>query len=260
MSYVFFHLHYSGEAFLQERVVINSTRHGNIGRYCGRRHYWSVFASSTPIVMEFYTYDLSWSKFILNYQLTHKILSTILFRYKNENSFYYIEHTGFVYPYSWMHKYSIANASYYLWNMLVPKMFKLFIKILKAPTMTKSLVFFDGPDFHSKYYTIDTKTTFTASTFQMSILYLSQLDNVTILFAKYRIMNMSGWQRIYNISAKIILNSVDISKTSVCAIKLNASEGAFVNMTLISIKYSGPNVGYCKYGGLSVYDHVNNTF
>ena len=38
MSFVFFHLKYSGEACLQERVIINSTRHGNIGRYSGRRH------------------------------------------------------------------------------------------------------------------------------------------------------------------------------------------------------------------------------
>ena len=32
----------------------------------------------------------------------------------------------------------------------------------------------------------------------------------------------------------------------------------FVNVTLLSLKYSGPNVGYCKYGGLSVYDYFDN--
>ena len=160
MSFVFFQLQYSGEACLQERVVINSERHRNIGRYCGRRHYFSVFTSSMPIALEFFTHELSWSKFILNYQLTNKILSTIHFRYTNENSFSNIEHTGFVYPFSWIHKYCIAKASYYMWNTLVPKMFKVFIKVLKAPTMTKSLVFFDGPDFQNKYYAVDTKITF----------------------------------------------------------------------------------------------------
>ena len=33
----------------------------------------------------------------------------------------------------------------------------------------------------------------------------------------------------------------------------------YVNVTLEYFNYSGPNVGYCKYGGLSVYDYVNNT-
>ena len=260
MSFTFFHLQYSGEACLQERIVINSTRYGNIGRFCGIRYYWSVFASSMPITMEFYTHELSWSKFILNYQVTDTILSTILLRYKSENTFDNIEYVGYIYPSSWIHKYSIANTSYYVWNILVSKMFNLFIKVLKAPAIIKSLVFFDGPDFHSAYYTVDTKTTFAASTFQMSILYLNKSDNINILFEKYAVMNMSGCYAVYNISTKIFLNSVDIFGTVFCTLKFIVPKGAFVNITLLSVKYSGPNVGYCKYGGLSLYDYVNNIF
>ena len=174
------------------------------------------------------------------------------------------EHITFIYPFSWIHKYSIACASYYIWNIIVPKIFKLFIKILKAPNIIKSLVFFDGPDFHSKPYVVDTKTTFKASTFQISIFYAKQPDTINLLFEKYRIINISGRHRIYNISAKVILNSIHMaladSKTVFSVQKLNAFEGTFVNITLLSIKYSGPNVGYCKYGGLSVYEKVNSTF
>ena len=141
MSFVFFHLKYSGEACLQERVLINSTGHGNLGRYCGRRHYWSVFASHMPIVMEFYSYELSRSKFVLTYQITNKIFNTFLLRYKNQYTFDDIEHVGFVYPFSWIHKYSIACASYYIWNIVVPKMFKLFIKIFKSSQHDKIFSF-----------------------------------------------------------------------------------------------------------------------
>ena len=43
-----------------------------------------------------------------------------------------------------------------------------------------------------------------------------------------------------------------------CAFKLHVPGTNFVNMTLLSFKYYEPNVGYCKYGGLSVYDYVHD--
>ena len=43
-----------------------------------------------------------------------------------------------------------------------------------------------------------------------------------------------------------------------CTFEFNVSGNYFVNITVLSLEYSGPNVGYCKYGGLSVYDNFNN--
>ena len=98
----------------------------------------------------------------------------------------------------------------------------------------------------------------------MSIFYLKQSKNIDILFEKYSIRDMSELHKIYNITSKINLNSVDMgyvdSETVFGILRLNVPEGVFVNITLLTIKYSGPNIGYCKYGGLSVYDHVNNIF
>ena len=88
ISFIFFDLKYSGEACLEERVVINSKKNENIGKYCGRRYQWSVFAS-LPITLEFHTFDLSLSKFVLQYQITSTILKTLLHKYEDYND---IEH------------------------------------------------------------------------------------------------------------------------------------------------------------------------
>ena len=32
-----------------------------------------------------------------------------------------------------------------------------------------------------------------------------------------------------------------------------------MNISIVSLKYSGSNVGYCKFGGLSLYDKVNGS-
>ena len=53
ISFIHFNLKYSGEACLQERAVINCTGNKTTGRFCGRRHQWSVFASLAPITLEF---------------------------------------------------------------------------------------------------------------------------------------------------------------------------------------------------------------
>ena len=59
------------------------------------------------------------------------------------------------------------------------------------------------------------------------------------------------------------MNSKNIScmhsLNSLCAFKLLVPENYFVNISILSLKHFGPNVGYCKYGGLSIYDNVNNT-
>ena len=44
-----------------------------------------------------------------------------------------------------------------------------------------------------------------------------------------------------------------------CTFNFKVIQPFFVNVTLLSFNYSGPNVGYCKYGGLSIYDYSRNT-
>ena len=83
ISFFTFDLKYSGEAGLQERVIVNSRGNNIIGRYCGRRYQWSVFASSSPVTLEFHTSNFSSSKFMLQYQITDTILETFLYTYKN---------------------------------------------------------------------------------------------------------------------------------------------------------------------------------
>ena len=63
ISFTYFNLHYSGEACIQERINIYTRDSYIIGRYCGRRYNWSVFAASAPIVIHFYTFTSSNSQF-----------------------------------------------------------------------------------------------------------------------------------------------------------------------------------------------------
>ena len=73
---------------------------------------------------------------------------------------------------------------------------------------------------------------------------------------------MKNHYNVYKIKDGVKLYNMNLSceqLTSVfCAFKLYVSKNYFVNITLLSLKYSGPNVGYCKYGGLSIYDNVDN--
>ena len=68
--------------------------------------------------------------------------------------------------------------------------------------------------------------------------------------------------KTYMVKDSIQLASMDLKcvKRSMvlCAFNFNITGCFFVNVTLLSFNYSGPNVGYCKYGGLSIYDNTKN--
>ena len=150
ISFVFFHLKYSGEACVQERVVINSTLKTTIGRYCGKRYFWSVFASSSPITLEFHSFEMSTSEIVLKYQITGAILTTYLYSFRNYKNFSDIENTTFIHPFSWNHNYILANICHHTWNIVVPKMYRISIKFLYVSAVNRSLIIFDGPEFNSK--------------------------------------------------------------------------------------------------------------
>ena len=59
---------------------------------------------------------------------------------------------------------------------------------------------------------------------------------------------------------EIMSAGISCTKSSIvlCPFNFIVNSNMYVNVTL-SFKYFGPNIGYCKYGGLSVYDYVNNT-
>ena len=263
MSFTAFDLKYSSEECLHERVIVNSRGHNTIGRYCGRRYYWSVFVASSPILLEFYTFQLSQSQFKLQYQITGAILETFLHKYKKYNDFKLIENISFVYPFSWNHAYSFANVSYLMWNIIVPKMYIILLRISKILIAKKSIIILNGPDINSNQIQIDLEETFTASSFQVSILYLNMQnkDMEMIITSNILKKQKENHQNIY-IKESIKFNSENLPcvqlTTMLCVFKLHTSGNDYVNITLLSLIYSGPNVGYCKYGGLSVSDYFNN--
>ena len=44
-----------------------------------------------------------------------------------------------------------------------------------------------------------------------------------------------------------------------CSLNLYVPRKSYINVTLLSLNFNGPNVGYCKYGGLAIYDYMRNT-
>ena len=74
-------------------------------------------------------------------------------------------------------------------------------------------------------------------------------------------------ETIQNYQIYFVKNKMEISSTNLTCVKNSMvlcpfnfilSKTLYINITF-SIKYLGPNIGYCKYGGLSVYDYVNST-
>ena len=179
MTFLLFDLRYSGEECLIELVSLSLMKQEKIGKFCGRRYHWSVFASSYLINLHFHSFEQSTSQFIMQFQLTNTILKTILKKCPNSQKFDTVEENFFVSPFSWNTVYFIGNISYYTWGIFVPKMYLLIIQIIKAK---KSLDLFDGPDFHSNKCKVANNSKITASSFQILVLYKDYTKNIKIGF------------------------------------------------------------------------------
>ena len=257
-----FNLRYLGEACVQERVVIKSTGNITTGTYCRRRYQWSVFVSIAPITLTHHIFDLSLSYFELQYQLTNLNLTTSMINYRNYSVFRDIENKSNVIPFSWTHKYVFKNDIYYNWNIFVPKMFKLSLTLSKVLNEKEFFILYDGSDYQSMQYNITTTTPFTSKSFQVSILYHGSYSNIKINFKGYLTKIATTNSKTYMVKDSIQLASMDLKcvrrSMVLCAFNFNVIGHFFVNVTLLSFNYSGPNVGYCKYGGLSIYDNAKN--
>ena len=263
ISFIHFKLKYSGETCLQERVIINSTGTITVGKYCGRRYPWSVFTSPTLVTIEFYTFDSFRSSFLLQYQITSYNFTTSMLTQKNYNGFAFIESNSLVLPYSLIHKYKVIKENYYSWNIFESKMFKLSLELTRAPNRKGIFYLYDGPSFHSKQYNFTTQMTFTSSSFQVSVIYQGDHSNIEMEFKSSIFKKAVQNYRKYLVKDKFAISSMHLECSNksivLCAYNVYVPRHSYINITLLSLNYTGPNVGYCKYGGLSIYDYVRNT-
>ena len=263
ISFLNFNLKYSGEACVQERVVITSLRNKIIGRYCGQRYKWSVFVSAATTTLRFHTFEFSRSYLELHYEITHFNLTTCMLNFKNYKDFRDIEEKSNVFPYSWIHKYVTNINDYYNWNIFVSKISKLSLKLKKVYGLKGNLYVYDGPDYHFNQYFITNMTSFISSSFQVSVLFHGYFSFIEMYFNDYLEKETEPNYRTYLVKDKLKMSSRNLKCATnlivLCVLNFNVSSNLYVNVTLEYFNYSGPNVGYCKYGGLSVYDYVNNT-
>ena len=103
-------------------------------------------------------------------------------------------------------------------------------------------------------------TTFRSISFQFFIIYLGHQQDIKLQFNSYK-----NTHNNYNDSflKNIILlkdrnSACAHSLNTLCAYSFYVPRKVYVNVTIETLSHSGPNIGYCKYGGLSIYDNVTN--
>ena len=261
ITFTYFHLQYSGEACTQERVIVIPLSSRVIGRYCGQRHIWSILLSPLSTTLEFHSFTFSTSTFNLTYQVTDDIVNTYMFHYFTK-SFSQVEIDSFVAPFSWMHGYHVFHLRYYSWNIFVPKMFKLVLRIQNSSLVRNSIYIYDGPDYQSNKCEMTQNTTCFAKYFQAFILlkkYCNYGINFESILYKHSLPNFQS----YFINEKSLVSHQyvghEFHPDFLKAFKFHTFKGTYLNITLLSLKYKGSNTGYCKYGGLSIYDVINGT-
>ena len=246
---------YSGETCLQERVVIKSTTNDN---YCGRRIQFSVFVSSTPITLHFHTFVDSISYFIAQYQLTNDDLSTPVLINKNYQDFQITDNIIFV-----LHKYVVAKDIYYNGNICVFKMFKIYVTLKVIMDDKELLYLYDGPDFNADQYNASEIKTLQSSSFQVSILFYGSFTTMKMKFKGYISKEPLKNYEIYYVTESEELINTDLNcakkPIAICAFNVHVPRSFYVYINLNYFNYSGPNIEYCKYDGLSIYDYVEKT-
>ena len=145
-------------------------------------------------------------------------------------------------------------------------MFKIRLHLLKIPDKNK-LFLYDGPDFNSKQYNITGRTSVVFSSFQCSVLFQGfihsdeiQLSFHKAILKKHRIPNYKNItvqnQLLLQISTSKLIND----HKTLSAYKFHVSSTSYINITILSFNFSGPNIGYCKYGAISIYDKQKDKF
>ena len=165
--------------------------------------------------------------------------------------------------YSGIQKYTLMNDNYYTWNILVLKMYKLSIQLTRDIVSKGILYLYDGPDFRSHQYKIAAMTSFKSSSFQVSVLFQDIYNNIEMKFKSFIFVEVIKNYKKYTIKDKLAWSSWNFKCANksvvLCAFNIHVPRYFYINVTLMYLNYIGPNVGHCKYGGLSIYDYVRNT-
>ena len=138
-------------------------------------------------------------------------------------------------------------------------MFKLRLKLDHGTGSKMHLYLYDGPDFNSNHLNIKTGTTLLSSSFQVFLIRKTYHKEFKISFNSLLIKNQTKNYQKYIVNRRLenFYNLVSTTQLDfLYAINFEALKGYHVNISIVSLKYSGSNVGYCKFGGLSVYDKV----
>ena len=104
---------------------------------------------------------------------------------------------------------------------------------------------------------------FTSSSFQVSVIYQGDYSNIEMKFNTYIFKKALKNYGKYLVKDKFEISSrhLECANKSIvlCPFNIQVPRHSNINVSLLSLKYNGPNVGYCKYGGLAIYDYVRNT-
>ena len=195
------------------------------------------------------------------------MLKTSMIHFKTKKNFNTIESLQYYSPFSWFTEYKVFNESFHNWNIFVEKMFKLKLQFIKLPVYIKQLVVYDGPDYNSKQYNASENKIILFTSFQCSVIfqgfiYPNEIDmafQITTL-KKYKIPNYKNILITNQLMLQKLKRKTIQAQQFLHAYKFLVQRHFHINITISSFNFSGSNTGYCKYGGISIYDESMNKY
>ena len=155
--------------------------------------------------------------------------------YKTYSDFKVIEKNSFLFPFSWIHKFVIKNDIYYNWNIFVQKIHKLSLKLRNDANKNGTLYLYDGPDYYYNKYDFTTGTTFTSSSFQVSVLFQCHHKCIELDFKSYLVKSSKQNYKSYLVHDKLEMKSRNLkwanNSSQFCAFNFNVDRFQWSNMS-----------------------------
>ena len=233
--------------------IFNEINVGEIFKFCGQNAKVSVFPKFTNVIIKVFlkqhdypTYNIVGSFSIMDKRLitsnqipkTRKKKNSVHFGVKLEEILQF--KNDIVMFYLWIHVYKDHN-----------------VVITHMSSDSQKTKLFDGPGFLSTLLFPRGKFYY-CSTYQCTA-HVSYILGNSELVLNHSATELSIHANFYNTHSYVSLPNPNCS-SGVCILNIKFDHGYKVNITLQSMVFQGENSAYCKYGGLSLIEVINEEY
>ena len=233
--------------------IFNEKNVGEIFKFCGQNAKVSVFPKFTNVIIKVFlkqhdypAYSIVGSFSIMDKRLitstqipeTSKKKDSVHFGVKLEEILLF--KNDIVMFYLWIHVYKDHN-----------------VVITHMSSDSQKIKLFDGPGFLSTLLSPRGKL-YHCSTYQCTAQVLHIWGNFELVL-NHSATELGIHASFYNTHTYVSLPNPNCS-SSVCILNIKFDHGYKVNVTLQSMVFQGENSAYCKYGGLSLIEFINEEY